>query len=189
MQSFSEYARNRIAVFGGAFNPFHNGHLEVVKCLAKSFREVWVMPCANHAFGKDLAPANDRYRMCVLGTMAVLMTSVSRFELERGGVSYTASTIRHLRRRYPMTHFSFVISEGNLKTFSKWRDYRNLMAENDFIIVSRKKKNPPFGRNVVCVTPKLSSSKVRKRVEKGLSIDKMVPLKVAEYIKEHKLYR
>lgn len=189
MESFSRYARGRIAVFGGSFNPFHNGHLDVVKCLACCFREVWVMPCNNHPFGKELASPHDRYRMCVLGTMGVLMTSVSRFEIEKGGVSYTTSTMKQLKRRYPITNFSWVMSEESFKDFKKWRDSEGLKEENDFVIVSRKKKNVPFGCNLVCRTPRLSSTGVRKKVSKGQSIDQLVPKSVAEYIKEHKLYR
>ncbi|MCD4739944.1 nicotinate (nicotinamide) nucleotide adenylyltransferase [archaeon] len=188
MRSFSEYARKRIAVFGGSFNPFHDGHLAVVKCLARNFRQVWVMPCNNHAFGKELAPIQDRYRMCVLGTMGVLMTSVSRFEMESGGISYTANTVKRLRRKYPTTNFSFVISENSLKDFDKWREAEALKAEVDFIVVSRKPKKLEFGYNLVCDSPKLSSTQLRKKVSSGKDLHTFVPKSVAEYVQEHKLY-
>lgn len=189
MESFSGYARHRIAVFGGSFNPFHNGHLEVVKCLAKRFRKVWVLPCGNHPFGKELAPSNDRYRMAVLGTMGLLMTSVKRFELNSPNVSYTSRTVKMLSRNYPSSQFSWVIGEDSLEHFDEWRDAEMLKQEVDFVIVSRKKLDVPFGYNLVCKTPKVSSSKIRSKLSKGNSVEKLVPERVADYIKEHKLYR
>jgi len=178
----------RIAVFGGSFNPFHNGHLAVVRCLARRFDEVWVMPCNQHALGKKLAPAERRYAMCKLGIQGVKNARVSRLEIKRGGVSYTIDTLRELGRKYPHTRFYWAISEKSLGSFDNWRESETLKKHFNFLVVCRGKCNTPFGETLICDSPRISSSLVRERIARGESIKGLVSEHIEDYMLKHRLY-
>lgn len=186
--SSSKQMHKRVAVFGGSFNPFHNGHLAVVKCLARKFDEVWIMPCNQHPLGKELAPAEHRLAMCKLGIRGIKNALVSRVEIERGGVSYTIDTLRELEKKYPNTHFYWAISEKSLDSFDKWKESATLKKDFSFVIVCRKKRELPFGEILVCDSPDISSSLIRERIARGETITGLVPVDVERYIKKHKLY-
>ena len=55
----------RVGLFGGSFNPIHNGHLNIIKNILERdvVDEIWVIPCAEHAFNKDLIDAEHRVKM------------------------------------------------------------------------------------------------------------------------------
>ena len=91
----------RIGVFGGSFDPVHQGHL----ILAEQCREqagldaVWFVPCALNPHKERGAQGTDRQRieMIELAIAGNLAFQLARIEIDRGGVSYTVDTLKAIR--------------------------------------------------------------------------------------------
>ncbi|MCA9248332.1 MAG: adenylyltransferase/cytidyltransferase family protein, partial [Planctomycetales bacterium] len=95
----------RLGIFGGSFDPVHSGHLLLAEyCRAHcELDEVWFMPAAlaPHKQGEQPTEAAHRVRMLELATADNQAFRVSTLELERGGVSYTAETLRIIHEQQP----------------------------------------------------------------------------------------
>ena len=95
----------KIGIFGGSFNPIHNGHIHLAKvvkdelCLDK----VIFVPSNNppHKDDDEFESNEDRLEMCRLAIADSDGFEVNDFELQREDVSYTVYTIRHFKEAYP----------------------------------------------------------------------------------------
>ena len=100
---------------------------------------------------------------------------VSLLEIKQKRAVYTIETLEMLKKYYPQHQFFWIVGEKDVSDLPKWKDYEKLKKEQQFLIVPQ----------IVDV----SSSLVREWVRKGLSIENLVPEKVAEYIEKHGLYK
>src|SRR3954452_23272754 len=95
----------RLGVFGGTFDPVHNGHLVAATGARHALRldRVLMVPAGDpwQKRDQDLAPAEDRLAMLRAAVDGVEGLEVDLVELERSGPSYTADTIEDLRRAHP----------------------------------------------------------------------------------------
>ena len=122
---------SRVALYGGAFDPPHLAHLFAITWLLgrPDLDEVWVVPTADHVFGKQMAPFDARCQMLetalqIFGAGA----SVCRFEAERSGPSRTFDTLTLLSARYPEHSFGLVIGADNLTERHRWHRFDDLVA-------------------------------------------------------------
>jgi len=185
----------RIALFGGSFNPIHNGHLKIASELIekKIANKVWFIPCGNHAFGKELASGKDRINMLNLAIKNNSKLKVIDIEVKSNKKSFTANTIRLLRKKFPY-EFYFVIGADNLKEFDKWYNIQYLQNSVEFILIKRPEYSIPKKiklKILRTVSLKLSesSTEIRKLIKDKKSILKFVPKAVAEYIHMGGLYQ
>ena len=91
--------REQVAIFGGAFDPPHNGHVAICTSLLDrgDVDRVRVVPCFRHPFGKPLSDFDDRYRMCCLAFDRLgRRIVVDDIERRMGGVSHTVRTLLQL---------------------------------------------------------------------------------------------
>ena len=96
----------RIAIFGGSFNPPHRGHLTSALAAAEQLRPDRFLIMPDHLPPhKVMSPASptpqQRLELCRLGFASVPGAEVSDVEVARGGKSYTADTLRQLRTLWP----------------------------------------------------------------------------------------
>lgn len=120
----------RIGLFGGSFNPIHEGHLLVIEETMRRLQldAVWVLvtpgnPLKNH---KDLAPLADR----VTAARAFIddpRVRVSGFEAAHG-FTYSWQTISYLTQTMPDRHFVWIMGADNLAEFHRWERWRNIAA-------------------------------------------------------------
>lgn len=168
----------RVAVFGGAFDPPHLGHRQFIKQVlsAEVVDQVWLMPNFESTWKKIVVKAKDRLRMCQIlaAEFKGKVVRISSLEIEMAGQSYTLATVRELKRRYPKIKFYWLIGSELVATLPKWEKAEGLLKEIEFLVFPRGE---------------ISSSEIRERIKKGLSISKMVPQKIADYMKIHKLYQ
>ncbi|MCA9370073.1 MAG: nicotinate (nicotinamide) nucleotide adenylyltransferase [Pseudomonadales bacterium] len=184
-----------IAVFGGAFDPPHLGHIQIIQSLLESsFDEVWCVPVKNHAFGKQMLPAHHRVAMLELALSGMNNIKIDEYELHQPGVNYTYDTLVAFKQHYPEHTFSFVIGSDNLPTFYTWFDDTPGILEFPFFVYPRKgfSFEPLFEgmtpmRNMQEVA--ISSTQVRQAVMAGESIEHLVPPAVEKYIQQQKLYQ
>ena len=187
----------RIGLLGGSFNPVHNSHVKLAKCLIKGnyVDEVWVMPCKNHVFEKTLASPEDRANMVELAIAGLERVKLCRFEIDQSGdaKNYTIETLRSLRKLY---HHRFFIVTGSdiLHTLTSWHGFSELQKEAEYIIFNRETYpivNPGIKIEKVIDFERdnISSTDIRERVKQGKSLEGLVPKAVEEYIHLNGLYR
>jgi nicotinate-nucleotide adenylyltransferase len=183
----------KITLFGGAFDPPHNGHIRIAEELLnqKIADEVWFLPSGNHAFEKVMQDEEDRETM--LSSIIKPQMKLEKFELLQDGTNYTYRTLTSLTQRYPEHTFSFVIGSDNLAKFNQWDEYLKLIEEYTFYVYPRKGYSlSPLQKNMIVLEGvqqvDVSSTDVREKVKAGESISNLVPESVGKYIQEHKLY-
>jgi nicotinate-nucleotide adenylyltransferase len=195
----------KIAVFGGTFNPIHNGHIHLVKEFSKrlGFDQVLLVPSRvpPHKQAKDLASAADRLAMCRLAALE-FQFEVSEIEIERRGFSYTSDTLRELKRIYPDAELYFITGEDMFLTLANWhnakcifslatlcaapRSYGGMEKLLEYSEILRRGGAKTAIENIDYLP--ISSTMVRVAVKQGKNLAGLVPAAVAEYIIENNLY-
>jgi len=131
----------RIAIFGGTFDPFHNGHLrmaaEVLEGL--SLPDLFLVPSARppHKPSRPMAPAEDRLAMASAGVAGIEGISVLDLELRREGPSYSLLTVREVSEGNPGADLLFLIGADAFAEITAWHRYRDLLAACDFLLLPR----------------------------------------------------
>ena len=128
-----------IGVFGGSFNPAHQGHRRASLAVLKrcGLDEIWWLvtpgnPLKDHS---DLAPLEAR----VMKAAAIAdhpKIRITAFE-RAAGLRYTADTIRYLTVRRPDVHFVWIMGADNLASFHKWQDWQSIMRRVGVAVVDR----------------------------------------------------
>lgn len=185
----------RIGILGGSFDPPHLGHILVARQVKEIMKldEVWLMPYFVHSWGKTISPAVDRFKMAKF--IDETGVKVSDAEILRKGKSYTIDTIRILKKKYSHK-FYWIIGSDLLIDYKKWKKHEQLIHEIEFIVVPRPGYDlpPKLPKNFIPVLSSkyisltLSSSLIRGRIKKKLSVEELVPKPILEYIKKHNLY-
>jgi nicotinate-nucleotide adenylyltransferase len=132
----------RIGLFGGTFNPIHNGHLRAAVSVREGFRldTVVLIPAAipPHKQSKDIAPAADRLEMVRLAAAGFENTVVSDVELARGGPSYTIDTVHRFRKQFDADiRLFFIVGGDAFLEIDTWKDFENLFSSISIIVLDR----------------------------------------------------
>lgn len=195
----------RIAIYGGTFNPIHNGHLHIATEFTDRlgvdrllFIPTNVPP---HKRPQSLQPAETRLEMCRLAVEETKF-EVSDLEIRRKGASYTVDTLEQLAKIYPGSPLYLIVGEDMFLTFLKWRNPQRIFQLATLCAAPRSehgvcplkeyaRKIEALGAQVrienITYLP-ISSTMVREAVKAGNDISKMVPEKVADYIRRNHLY-
>ncbi|MFA6187210.1 MAG: nicotinate-nucleotide adenylyltransferase [Phycisphaerae bacterium] len=192
----------KIILFGGTFDPIHNGHLAVAKSAAQTIKasKVIFIPARRspHKHQKPFATDDDRLAMLKLAVSSDDLFDVSAVELNRGEPSYTIDTVRLLRQKIGKDcEFYWLLGADMLKDLMKWHKISELMNECNISVMNRGGfDRPNFDglpeklRQNQIQTPliDISSTDIRKRVANGQSIGDLVAPEVLAYIQKRKLY-
>ncbi len=189
------------AIFGGTFNPFHNGHYEMHKALQQdaSIDEIWLMPdrIPPHKICDFLAKDNDRIKMCEIMAEEFSKAQVCLVEFEREGKSYTYDTVLELTKKYPNKKFIFVCGGDMFVYFKKWYRYEDLLNLIPFYVFRRKGTDEDefnrcfedfskMGMDILLketVISNISSTEFRKS-----NLKELLPEKIYDYIKLKGIY-
>lgn len=196
----------KYGVFGGTFNPVHEGHLHIARAFKESMKldkVLWIpTKIPPHKVAKDLAQPDQRLEMCRLACKGEESFLVSDLEIRRQGKSYTADTLEELHRLYPEDRFCLLMGEDMFLTLLNWYRPDVILRLAEICAVPRsvgheaemEKYAQGLRARGACVTVKripylpISSTEIREAVNRGDSIEKMVPSAVEEYIYRHGLY-
>lgn len=195
----------RLGVMGGTFDPIHYGHLLAAEWAGEEFclSEVIFVPCGvpPHKPPEGITPAEDRYQMVLLATQTNPNFSVSRQEVEREGPSYSVETVLELKERRGQEWEIFFISGVDaVKELLTWKEPDRLLGLCQFIAVTRPGFAPReleerlgeerMKRVHLLPVPgvMVSSTEVRERIRRGLSLRYLTPEPVREYIVRRGLY-
>ncbi|MBO7236688.1 MAG: nicotinate-nicotinamide nucleotide adenylyltransferase, partial [Kiritimatiellae bacterium] len=115
----------RIAIFGGSFDPVHNGHVGIAKkALAElSLDKLFVIPAAVSPFKTSSSPRlSDDIRLeCLYAAFSgVANVVIDTRELEKGGVSYAIDTVREYALEFPGAEIYFIIGEDSVEGLPRW---------------------------------------------------------------------
>lgn len=186
----------KIALLGGAFNPVHNGHLFLARQLQAAMPDFQIRFVPSHLSAhkpnQTLISSKARIEMLELALEGTPW-AIERCEVERGGISYTAETVREMKRRYgDDTEVCILIGDDLVPGLPKWRDPDFLLSEAFFAVAAREKVQvqlPPGAVVLENSLMKVSSTEIRMKAAIGESLESLVPPAVAEYICEKGLYR
>jgi nicotinate-nucleotide adenylyltransferase len=185
----------RVALFGGSFNPPHVVHQMVALYVLEtaSVDQLWFIPCFRHAFGKPLAPFDDRFAMCQLAAASLgSRAQVSDVEREIAQPSRTLVTVRALMARHPEHQFSWIVGGDLVPEIDSWYGAAELRRTVPFLIVARA--SAALGRagaamSATVMMPAVSSTDVRRALAEGKSVDGLVPRTVLDYIYQRGLFQ
>ncbi|MDO5293718.1 MAG: nicotinate-nucleotide adenylyltransferase [bacterium] len=199
--------KQKIGIMGGTFDPIHIGHLILgeVACEQLGLDKVFYMPSGNppHKQDNTITPDINRCAMVDLAIFDNDRFTLSLLEVNRGGFTYTADTLRELNEKHPDCEFYFIVGGDSLISLEKWREpdvvlkLCTLVAavrdEVDCNAVDKQIEylNEKYNCDIIKLkTPniEISSSLIRELVKDHKSVKYYVPSLVEEYIKKHKLY-
>jgi nicotinate-nucleotide adenylyltransferase len=196
--------QQRIALYGGTFDPVHSGHLEIARKVSELFEieKVLFIPAqvAPHKVGRPVTEPIHRYAMLALATQNDPRLSISTFELEAPDRRYTVDTVEHFRTKFAgSTELFFIMGADSWSEITTWREWERLLKTINHIVVTRPghevdRTLPVPGAQVFftdAVMKDVSATGIRRLVAEGRGgeLDQLVPGPVAEYIRKYELYR
>ena len=196
----------RIGIFGGTFSPVHNGHIAMLESFACEpyIDKVLVVPTylPPHK-SEDLgASVNDRVKMLEFAMHGIQKAEISYVEIKRRNISYTVDTLRGLSSEGELY---LLVGSDMFLSLESWREPLEIM-KLAHIVVGRRESDLATGEKIKAYKADLeerlgariheilfpplviSSSEIRERIAKGISIEGLVPKEVADYIYENGLY-
>ncbi len=196
-----------IGVLGGTFDPVHLGHLIVAEETRArlNLAEILFVPAGQPRLKTNnlISPAEHRVQMVRLAIAGEPYFKLSTMEIERAGPSYTVDTMAELKGQIGAgDKLFFILGWDNLMQLPQWYEPSRLVTMCRLVPVPRvgypspdfnslEAAIPGLSQSIIMLdTPQIeiSSSEIRDRVARGLSIHHLVPEPVERYIREHRLY-
>ncbi|MBL6685877.1 MAG: nicotinate (nicotinamide) nucleotide adenylyltransferase [Methylophilaceae bacterium] len=209
-----------VALFGGAFDPVHNGHLHIANtCLTTlTLDKMVIMPTGESAFRKPLSPAYHRVQMLKRAFSSKIF-EIDEFEINsamKKQPSYTVSTLKYLLAKCSSRLF-LILGADTFSSFHKWYQFVDIIDYCHIIIINRNQskidevdldnKLKKFTEQYVTESIKdlqsatsgkifflniqpieISSTEIKNKIFQNKSVSTSVPIEVAKYIEENKLY-
>lgn len=161
----------RIGIYGGSFNPVHNGHLRVASEAVSrlALDRLHVIPAAVSPFktGERGPGLFDRLLLTRLAFNGMEKVFVDDRELRRGGVSYAVDTVREIAAENPGATLFFIVGEDSVEGLPRWKDWGELKKLCSFESFERTAE---------------SSTEIRSKLGRGEPIDDLTPPAVAKFI-------
>lgn len=187
-------------MFGGTFDPPHNGHLIIAGRAVRQLKldKVIFVPAyiPPHKTRGTSASPTQRYTMMRMVIRTKRKFAVASVEIKRKGVSYTIDTLRDFRKRYRRARLFLIVGGDNYRQFRKWKSASEILKLATLVVYdrlgSRGKRSLRNRKRVVWlkgVKLDLSSTMIRNRVKRGEPIRSFVPRSVEQFIRRHRLYQ
>lgn len=189
-----------IILYFGSFNPVHKAHIAIAEyVVGQDLADMVVLVVSPQNPFKEpegLAPEFSRYEMAEMAAAASrypdrIQATVVEMTLPKP--SYTIDTLRFLEKEFPGTRFSILMGGDNVAGLTSWKEAEEIIAGYDIYVYPRPGEDVETIGNRMTVlenTPlfSISSTEIREAVARGENIDDKVPVGVADYIHENKLW-
>ncbi|RTZ68853.1 MAG: nicotinate (nicotinamide) nucleotide adenylyltransferase [Tenericutes bacterium] len=110
-----------IGIFGGSFNPIHKGHLAIAKEAIKELNldKLFFVPNFKSPFKTSIKYADPEHRVAMIDLVKPNKSEVSKFEINRKGISYTFETVDYFKQKFPDDNLYLIIGSDNLYKLHK----------------------------------------------------------------------
>lgn len=181
---------SKTGIFGGSFNPIHNGHIMLARllCEAAGLDEVWLMVSPQNPLKRqtDLLDDDLRLQMARLALTDETLIKASDYEFHLPRPSYTWNTLQALEQDYPDREFILMIGGDNWHHFHRWYCADRILERYRLVVYPRRGSQlgtvPPNVQVVNADLLDISSTDIRQRVRHGLSVAGMVPDNILEAV-------
>jgi nicotinate-nucleotide adenylyltransferase len=199
----------RLGIFGGSFDPVHNGHLFVADAVREScaLDRVLFVPTReglHYRSGAMGAPPAERAAMLRLAIASNVAFAVDESDLDAGATGYTADLLPRLHARYPGDGLTFIVG-GDSLVRSRWRRLDEVIDAVEALVVAPRSDVTPADLDAALaglnaerrakvrkvdlpIVPE-SATMIRERLHAHATVRYLVPEPVYRYIEERGLYR
>ena len=133
----------KLLFYGGTFDPPHSGHLHLLRQTLRQmqFDKIIVMPTAlpPHKDAAHYLSDEKRLKACQMLFSSLRGVTVSDWEIQKGGKSYSVETLGYLREQYPDYEISFLMGSDMFLEFEKWHRFEDILKLATLIVASRSK--------------------------------------------------
>ncbi|QTA38809.1 nicotinate (nicotinamide) nucleotide adenylyltransferase [Thermosipho ferrireducens] len=188
---------NSLIIFGGSFNPPHNGHVMIANLVIELFKgmEFHIVPSATPPHKKVSIEFLKRYEMARIAFSKIKGVKVVDTEYKLGGISYAVNTVNYYKKFFD--NIFYLVGEDALASIEKWYKYEELLKKVIMIVYPRYKDeslveraNSVLGELAEKIYMldlpiiQISSTFIRDRVKKGLSVYGFVPESIIPIVEE-----
>jgi nicotinate-nucleotide adenylyltransferase len=192
----------RTGIFGGAFDPVHNGHLSIAGSFLSSnmIHRLLVLPTASppHKSSVRLTPLHHRLKMLEIAFEGFDGIVISDLEARLPAPSYTLQTIEHLQTESPDNVYYLCIGADSLAGFTSWYKYKDILDKVCILVAERPGYSVDtipdriLERSVIVEHQPLavSSTEIRQMEHGSGSGERLsIPEKIHAYITDNGLYK
>ncbi|KPN74384.1 nicotinate-nucleotide adenylyltransferase [Neisseria sp. 74A18] len=200
----------KIGLFGGTFDPIHNGHLHIARAFADELAldMVVFLPAGNpyHKTEHTRTDARHRLAMTELAVGHDPRFAVSDCDIIRKGATYTFDTVQIFRQQFPSAQLWWLLGSDSLLQLHTWKKWQTLVSHTHIAVAARQGDNIAQaprelhgwigsalqnGSLHLLQTPmyNLSSTEIRHKIRAGQSVTGLIDPQVENYIARNHLYR
>jgi len=185
----------KIGLFGGTFNPIHNGHLAVAKAVIEKLKldKTWFLPSGKHPLknNSNFLSYEQRFELIKIAIENYPEFEVHDFDFQKNKLSFTDELIKRLRKKFPGHEFYFIIGADNVPELPLWHNYKWLLDNVKIVVVNRPDidrsewEKLDFMNKLIFVEMKpvnISSTEIREKINQQESIKGIVPKRVEKKI-------
>lgn len=188
----------KIGLFFGSFNPIHIGHLIIANIMAENtdLKKVWFVVSPQNPLkpSKGLLHEFDRYDMVKAAIADHYKLEAADVEFHLPKPSYTIHTLTYLAEKFPEKKFVLIMGEDNLESFSKWKNYQQILEHYELYVYPRPNvtnselRRHPHVKMVEAPLLDISATYIRSCIKNNKSIRYLVPESVEQLIQLKKFY-
>lgn len=206
LSTYNANRKQRVGIYGGAFNPFHAAHLYAAEeaCIAADLDRIVIVPTGEQCYREhqDSPGGEARAEMCEAAVANYAHFEVDRFEIAADDPEMlTYEMLQHMQERFANTELFLIVGSDQAWKLSAWRNLDRIVSLAKLIVVTRDGDNrmavaasvrDDIGRDaIVCGgrdNPNISSTLVRETIANGVSTEKMLSPNVLALIEERSYY-
>ena len=182
----------KIGLYGGAFNPLHNGHMAVARAAIEKagLDRLIFIPTGNAPHKKEGETSREeRFDMLVLATENEEKMEVSDYEITQSEVCYSADTVEHFASVFQNDELFFIVGDDSYNALNTWHEPERIIKKATLLVFPREgaSVNPPAVA-IPMEKIEVSSSMVREKIKMGKDCRNLLPKKVFDYIIKRNLY-
>jgi nicotinate-nucleotide adenylyltransferase len=189
---------NKTGLFFGSFNPIHQGHLMIANYMVEftDISQVWFIVSPHNPLKEKISLLADYHRLAMVNIAVEddARFRASNIEFHLPQPSYTIDTLSCLSEKYPEKEFVLICGSDTLPSFSKWKNYEELLTRYHLYIYPRPETEAsPFDLHphihfIRAPLIGVSSSFIRQGIKEGKNLRQFLPEKVWKYMTEMHFY-